>query len=592
MKVPDLRAPDMNNRKILSNAQRAKNLIWTAAEDYNFEPQFLAFWQNGEPDFYMNSIIGYTQKWHGGEALSDLFDSLQLSMRHETLDGLLWVALENCVYEREVCSRPILKEMRKEHASRFFQEETSRTKQQWMAQNSLVYALQSARCRLVLGKDPGLLRPRERQLFEKLTFPADITDREIAERIMEIFRQYFHCLGSLSSIAPLMAAWRRLERLITRALPARLVRNETLQIGNVSGISAKKNASGHIKMSHSLDPAAEPDSRSYIENCFGQPLYLRDETVRLEHMLCTGAHLHCHLHFTDGRRGSCDQKDPMILKTIRDAQNQRQKNLAHFQDQRHLYRTCEARLTEQIRNAILVYPQPLPVRSKSGTLVPSELWRALHLDDSRVFRETFKEELPDFSVDLLLDASASCLDYQEIIAAQGYVLAKSLQNCHIPVQVTSFLSLQGYTVLHRFFGYRETDRNEQIFDYFAAGWNRDGLALRGMGHLMEASPCKHRLLIILTDASPNDDRKLASDREQGRMIGLSYSDAAGVEDAAAEVHALSNAGIRVMAILNGKYGDTEAARRIYGKAFTRIENLSKLAAAAGGMIQRQIEMLE
>ena len=53
---------------------------------------------------------------------------------------------------------------------------------------------------------------------------------------------------------------------------------------------------------------------------------------------------------------------------------------------------------------------------------------------------------------------------------------------------------------------------EQIFRYFAAGWNRDGLALRGAGHLMEGSPAKNRLLIILTDASPNDDRRIPRTR--------------------------------------------------------------------------------
>ena len=36
--------------------------------------------------------------------------------------------------------------------------------------------------------------------------------------------------------------------------------------------------------------------------------------------------------------------------------------------------------------------------------------------------------------------------------------------------------------------------------------NRDGLALKGAGHLMEHSPKGKRILVVLTDASPQDDQ--------------------------------------------------------------------------------------
>lgn len=58
-----------------------------------------------------------------------------------------------------------------------------------------------------------------------------------------------------------------------------------------------------------------------------------------------------------------------------------------------------------------------------------------------------EESTPGFTVDLLLDGSASRLHCQETIAAQGYILAKSLADCGIPVRVSSFCSLRGYTVL-------------------------------------------------------------------------------------------------------------------------------------------------
>ena len=69
-------------------------------------------------------------------------------------------------------------------------------------------------------------------------------------------------------------------------------------------------------------------------------------------------------------------------------------------------------------------------------------------------------------MDLLLDGSASRLHCQETIAAQGYILAKSLLNCGIPVRVTSFCSLRGYTVLRVLKEYGDKQGERRIFDYF------------------------------------------------------------------------------------------------------------------------------
>ena len=48
-----------------------------------------------------------------------------------------------------------------------------------------------------------------------------------------------------------------------------------------------------------------------------------------------------------------------------------------------------------------------------------------------------------------------------------------------------------------FRGYEEKEKNRGILDYVAAGWNRDGLALRAAGHLAGQSSCEKRLLLSL-----------------------------------------------------------------------------------------------
>ena len=579
----------MSRKENASVVRRAKNIVWTAAEDYGYEPEFLSFWQDGEPDFYMNSIIGYAYKWYGSDAMSRFIESFNGSVHRDTYDGLLWFALENCAYQREVKERPLLKELRKEYAATFFEQEFARSRQQWMAQNSTVYALQAARCREILGEKSKLRNPREQQLYDGLTFTGELTSEQLISRVTDVLQRYYHYNGKPDLLTFSYRIIKYLHTFIQKAFPLKMVRSETLHIG----MSSEKNRFAHTWGNNGITVGKtvqhEEKDHAYIEHCFGRSLYTEEETRRLDTLLCSGPHALCHIHFTDGQRGDEKAEDPAIRQTIRDAEKQRMINEKHYQERHHIYQNSIARLTEQIRNAILVYPQPLPVPARTGQLEVSQIWRALYLNDNRIFQEKFEEERPEFSVDLLLDGSASCLDYQELIAAQGYVIASSLQNCKIPVQVSCFSSLRGYTVLHRFFTYGETDKNSSIFSYFAAGWNRDGLALRGISHLMKDSGYKNKILILFTDASPNDDHKISA---EDSLVFRDYSDKAGIEDTAREVRNLHKEGVHVLAILNGMFGDSEAASQIYGKDhFTRIEKMDQLSQAAGKLIQRQIQDL-
>lgn len=571
-----------------SACRRALNMIWTAAGDYGFEPEFMAFLQDGSPDFYLNSIIGYVHKWYDQDILHQLYSIIDGAPLKETFDGLLWIGLENCAFARESACRPVLAEMRAACAENFFTQQLTRSRQQWMAQNSLVYALQEARWRTVLGRPAGLKNPWERRLFEELDYDEKMDAGDIMDRTLDIFRRYFHFDGT-SGRLPLSRLRRILGGMARKALPVRFTRSEDLSFGSSSAggtVTARKG-----KDHGPITAAQEERDRLYIESCFGLPLFDRETSAEINEELCTDRHLGCHIYFTDGRHGAFSP-DPLIRKTLRDAQAQRDKNLQHFKDRRRIYRNSITRLARQIENALLVYPQPLKVPSRSGRLMPSSVWKALYLNDDRIFSDTYEEEQPNFSVDIMLDASASRLQSQETIAAQGYVIAESLRLCRIPAQIYSFLSLRGHTVMRVFCGYDGKETAKNIFDYFAAGWNRDGLALRGASRLMERSPAKNRILIILTDASPNDDRRIPPDRTEGRLTGKDYSGEAGIQDTAAEVRSLKKNGVRVMAVLNGEDGATEAARKIYGEDFTRIERIENLSDAVGLLIQRQIEKMQ
>ena len=578
-----------SNNTYDSLQRRALNVIWTAAEDYSFQPEFTAFTAEGKPDFYMNSIIGYVRKWYDPAVMERLFAAAGEGTFKETYEGLLWIALENCAFLRESRERPPLQELREDHARDFFRWDERKSRQQWMAQNSLLYALEAAKWRQVLGQDPGIVNPWEKRLFQDLLYPAELSSEEIYARTMEIFRRYFNYRKNHL----LSGAWRdlrrKLSRKLLRGIPRRLVRSEEL--------SAAKSAviPGRIAVRQGMETSprqAQGDSDyRYIRSRFGEPAFAADVCANIDELLCTDSHAGCHLYFTDGKLGEKEVADASARNFLHAAQLQRQKNEEYFLRRRDFCQNSIHNLTQQIRNAMLVYPQPLNIPSRCGRLFPREVWKALKLNDERIFMETTEEEEPDFSVDLLLDASASRLDSQEMISMQGYIIAASLRKCRIPVQVCSFLSLRGYTVLRRFTSYDETSMGREIFSYCAAGWNRDGLAFRGIERLMESSPSANRLLIVLTDASPNDDRRIPADPAAGRFFSLDYSGKAGVEDAAREVQRLRRQGVRVMAILSGGASDAAAGTRIFRQDYVRIEKPDQLSQAAGRLIQQQIQQI-
>lgn len=126
--------------------------------------------------------------------------------------------------------------------------------------------------------------------------------------------------------------------------------------------------------------------------------------------------------------------------------------------------------------------------------------------------------------------------------------------------------------------FSEKNAERKIFNYFAAGWNRDGLALRMAGKLLDTAPADRHLLILLTDASPDDSRKILP---TGKVpLSRSYDGEAGVQDTAEEVRVLRQQGVRVAAVFMGENTSAPDARTIYGQDLVRIQRMDQLATAA------------
>ena len=576
----------MNKGNYTAKQRRALNMIWTAAGDYSFEPEYMAFLQNGTPDLYMNSIIGYVRRDYDPDVMAWLFSCFDQTLFEELYNGLLWIALEQAVYQREAPLRPALPELRLAYARQFFRDEKDKSRQQWMAQNSFVYTLQAAKWHTVLGEPDRLVLPWKKHIFRELmAFDASMDAETIRDRILRIYKTYFrfNAEGARRRIHLRIRGW--LGNLLSRTPSGQVMRNDMIEIG-MQSFGGGGAGFSDTKAGETVEENTEKDF-AYIENCFGRPLYDAETSLQLEHKLCTGNHSGCHLYFTKGDPAGASS-DPFYAKVASDASAQRKKNRAYYDAHHQIYETGILQLSAQVKNAMLVYLQPDTACGKSGRLCAQRVWRGVFLHDQRIFQESEESSHYNFSVDLMLDASASRMGYQETVAAQAYVIARSLQKCHIPVQVYSFCSLRGYTVMRLFCTAQDTADAARIFDYYAAGWNRDGLALRGAGHLMETDEETNHILIVLTDASPNDDRNIPPTAENGFVISRSYANDAAILDAQTEVRELKKKKIEVMAILNGDHCQLDDAQRIYGDNYVHIRKIEQFSDAVGKLLTRQI----
>ena len=570
-----------------SEKRRARNLIWNAAADYSFEPDFKAYDEEGRADLYWNSIIGAVWKNYGAETIEGLFEALHGCTQEQLYEQLLWLGLEHAVYQREAPRRPALPSLRRSYARRVLTENADPDPSDVLA------VLENAHFRRALGEaDPAML-PRDRELLNALEFPPDLDGPAIAERALDFLHTYFHFTPGQTQAQeaeerrrhrPLLALFRR--RSEADLLPS--VRafghgfGEHLVKGQGGGPDAMP---AQRRLTDYNQAQTEAALRKYMRGYFGAPLYDQQQLDALERELCVDDHRGCHLYYATGD-DTPEKLKGYVAAQRRNALKQMELNRAAYEADAVRHRTSIRRLTARIRNAMLAYLQPTPVRSASGTLDAGRIWRGIYLDDDKVFTRILQSDPGDLSVDILLDASSSQIDRQAVVAAQGYMIAESLTRCHIPVRVSSFCSLSGYTVVTRYRDYFEPDKNERIFNYFTTGCNRDGLAVRALAKGLEDSPSEHKLVILLSDVKPNDVIQI---NQGGNFVD--YARDVGIQNTAMEIRALTYKGIQVMCVFTGNDDDLPAAHTIYGRNFARIRSLDQFADTVGALIQNQIRSL-
>lgn len=331
-----------------------------------------------------------------------------------------------------------------------------------------------------------------------------------------------------------------------------------------------------------IDEKALQKVHSYVELNFGKTYLSPLEEKRVNFQNCKGIHGDCGLYFTDGIL-----RNPVTHNYQYEyARKQRAKNKYAYFDNHRVVKQNIKMLTDVLKKAIILREESAETVSDRGILIPAKLWKVGRTRDAKLFKKEEMNSQQDFVVDVLIDASGSQRQRQEKVVLQAYIIMESLSAVQIPHRVMSFCTFWDHTVLQR---YREYDdpreENERIFDFTTSSNNRDGLAIKAISQELINRDEEKKILIILSDGRPYD---VMANRPNARNPHP-YQGEYAVRDTGFEVRRLRNQGISVLGVFAGEEKDLEAEKKIFGKDFAYIRDISNFSKIVGRYLKKQLE---
>ena len=321
---------------------------------------------------------------------------------------------------------------------------------------------------------------------------------------------------------------------------------------------------------------------TYIELNFGKTYLSPLEEKKINFQLCRGIHADCGLYFTDGILANPVKRNYQLEY----AKKQQGKNKYAYYDNHRTVKQNIAILSGILKKAMAMRQEETTILSDRGRICPERLWKIGRSRDAKLFSQICPADGSTFVVDVLIDASGSQRVRQEQVALQAYIIMQALSSVHIPHRVMSFCTFWDHTILQRYREYDEdASANEKIFNFTTSSNNRDGLAIRAASLGLLEREEERKIMIILSDGRPYD---VILNRPNARNPQPYHGDYA-VRDTGTEVRRLRNLGVSVLGVFAGEEKDLEAEKKIFGRDFAYIRDISRFSCIVGSYLNKQLE---
>ncbi|MEE1417555.1 MAG: nitric oxide reductase activation protein [Lachnospiraceae bacterium] len=579
----------------LEIANRMKNIIWTVCGDYTLEakPDVEAFLKSKYIALYDGIKQGAFAKYFEKETLSMyLVKKVYLGAREDALVAIAQLCMEKAVGNRIARERKGVVSIQKKAYAYVLDHEMD------TLVRSEFGRLQLAMMRQVLTGD--------RRCEEKIRKQLDrIEPLEEAVDTMEVIRTIDACYnawvdpgfeqmhGNLEQVLAVTVEelmeynWRDFltEEMYEENFEAYLEQMSKQMTATGQNHAEEKEEKEDSSKKRKIVRVSEEDLKkvyTYIELNFGKTYLSPLEEKKINFQLCRGIHADCGLYFTDGILANPVKRNYQLEY----AKKQQGKNKYAYYDNHRTVKQNIAILSGILKKAMAMRQEETTILSDRGRICPERLWKIGRSRDAKLFSQTYPADGSTFVVDVLIDASGSQRVRQEQVALQAYIIMQAMSSVHIPHRVMSFCTFWDHTILQRYREYDEdASANEKIFNFTTSSNNRDGLAIRAASLGLLEREEERKIMIILSDGRPYD---VILNRPNARNPQPYHGDYA-VRDTGTEVRRLRNLGVSVLGVFAGEEKDLEAEKKIFGRDFAYIRDISRFSRIVGSYLNKQIE---
>lgn len=579
----------------LEIANRMKNIIWTVCGDYTLEakPDVEAFLKSKYIALYDGIKQGAFAKYFEKEKLSMyLVKKVYLGAREDALVTIAQLCMEKAVGNRIARERKGVSSIQKKAYEYVLDHEM----------DTMVKS-EFGRLQLVMMRQ---VLTGERRCEEKIRKQLDrIEPLEKAADTMEVIRTIDDCYnawvdpefeqihGDLSKVLAVTVeelmeySWQDFltEDMYEENFEAYLEQMSQQMTATGQNHAEEKKDEKESSKKRKIVRVSEEDLKkvyTYIELNFGKTYLSPLEEKKINFQLCRGIHADCGLYFTDGILANPVKKNYQLEY----AKKQQGKNKYAYYDNHRTVKQNIVILSGILKKAMAMRQEEITILSDRGKICPERLWKIGRSRDAKLFSQICPVDGSTFVVDVLIDASGSQRVRQEQVALQAYIIMQALSSVHIPHRVMSFCTFWDHTILQRYREYDEdASANEKIFNFTTSSNNRDGLAIRAASLGLLEREEERKIMIILSDGRPYD---VILNRPNGRNP-QPYQGKYAVRDTGTEVRRLRNLGVSVLGVFAGEEKDLEAEKKIFGRDFAYIRDISRFSRIVGSYLNKQIE---
>ena len=568
------------------NKIREYNIIWDFADNYKFTPK------NTYPmdEIYKNITTGFIIKTFDTKMLDSFFAYLKdENPFYEDFKFITNLLIEDISYRELIKDNLVISNLRKIYAKKIYSKYTHRDP------DSLRTQIEKAYYGKVLEK-PIIEGPLFKSIYNEI-FAINTTDTNILiDKLNKVFKSYFRFdrkkkdeeLFDEMVKENKPKDFKSEEEMSSEYSDENI--DEQFNIGSAEFTGSniyfedKKEDTNKNLMFLNSSKDDYHSSNEFIEDFFGMPIMPLKKLEALERKLAKGIHINKQLYFTRGEYSN--KANARYYKKSRNEQYQKNKN--YIESNFSINHRNINELSLAIKNSLANYDDYAEVTKNYGVIDSSKVWRAPVINDYSVFTKEETDNINKFKVDLILDASASQIGRQHIVANQAYIIAKAMDEVNIPIRILGFSTLRDHTIFTLYRDYKEKNKNLELYNFFAAGSNRDGFAFKTLHEIIDKDDDTRHIVIVLSDGKPNDERANINtvkllDKDQ-------YTGKTAIDDTAFEIRNLRNDNISVLGVFTGEDEDVENAKLIYNRDFVRITNLENFSKVVSVFMKNQILM--